>query len=124
MSRPISALCSAIISSSADMPAFFDLEVAERERTGGYPSEFRVDGDAWREGFAALAAAGAELQRHLGRRRQSRSYGGSYEYYKLQLSALYTLTRTWWLQVGGFSTYAGRNALQENGVIFGVWHQF
>ena len=30
----------------------------------------------------------------------------------------------WWLQGGGFSTYAGRNALQENGLIFGLWHQF
>jgi hypothetical protein len=51
-------------------------------------------------------------------------YGGSYDYEKLQLSALYTLAANWWLQGGGFSTYAGRNALQENGVIFGVWHQF
>lgn len=28
----------------ADMPAFFDVEVAERVRTAGAPSEFRVDG--------------------------------------------------------------------------------
>ena len=27
----------------ADLPAFFDLEVAERVRTAGYPSEFRAD---------------------------------------------------------------------------------
>ena len=107
----------------AEMPAFFDVEVAERVRTAGAPSEFRVDGTLgvkvsprWMllvQSFNVVSeGAGAPI------------YGGSYDYEKLQLSALYTLTDTWWLQFGGVSTYAGRNALQENGVIFGVWHQF
>jgi hypothetical protein len=51
-------------------------------------------------------------------------FGGSYAYYKVELSAVYTLTDKWWLQVGAVSTYAGTNSLQENGVILGVWHQF
>ncbi len=107
----------------ADMPAFFDVEVAERVRTAGAPSEFRVDGTVgvkvlprWMllvQSFNVVSeGAGAPI------------YGGSYDYEKLQLSALYTLAANWWLQGGGFSTYAGRNALQENGLIFGVWHQF
>jgi protein XagA len=50
-------------------------------------------------------------------------YGGAYEYFKLQLSAAYELTPAWWVQGGGFTTYAGRNALYENGAIVAVWHQ-
>jgi hypothetical protein len=34
------------------------------------------------------------------------------------------LTDIWSLQFGGYTTYAGRNALQENGVLLGVWRQF
>jgi len=48
----------------------------------------------------------------------------SYEYYKLQLSAVYSLTPAVSLQLGGFTTYAGRNALQENGVLFGAWYRY
>jgi hypothetical protein len=49
---------------------------------------------------------------------------GSYDYYKLQLSAVYVLTPAWSLQGGGFTAFAGRNSLQENGAVFGVWHRF
>jgi hypothetical protein len=108
----------------AEMPAFFDLEVAQRERTDGLPSEFRADATfgvkvlpQWlllAQSFNVISEGAANI-----------SYdGGSYEYYKLQLSAVYSLTPTWELQGGGYTTYAGRNALQENGLIFGVWHQF
>lgn len=106
-----------------DMPAFLDLEMAERVRTAGAPSEFRADATVgvkvlprWlllAQSFNVISeGAGAPI------------FGGSYEYYKVQLSAVYSLTQTWQLQGGGFRTYAGRNALQENGLIFGVWHQF
>jgi hypothetical protein len=106
----------------ADMPAFTDVEVAERAGLGG-PSEFRVDGafglivvPRWLllvQGFNVFSEGSVAAL-----------YGGSYQYYKLQLSAIYALTPTWSLQGGGFSTYAGRNALQENGMLLGVWHQF
>ena len=51
-------------------------------------------------------------------------YGGSYDYFKAQLSAVYALTPTWSVQGGAVTTYAGRNALQENGGVFGVWYRF
>ena len=106
-----------------DMPGFFDFEVAERWRTDGYPSEFRFDGTA---GFKIFPRWMLLVQSFnvISEGSGLSYFGGSYEYYKLQLSALYTLTDTWWLQFGGFSTYAGRNALQENALIFGVWHAF
>ncbi len=107
-----------------DMPAFFDLEVAQRERTAGLPSEFRADatlGVKVLPQWLLLAQSFNVISEGAGNTLYD---GGSYEYYKLQLSAVYSLTPTWELQGGGYTTYAGRNALQENGLIFGVWHQF
>ena len=48
----------------------------------------------------------------------------SYDYFKLQLSAVYALSPRWSLQAGGYTTYAGRNALQENAIILGTWVKF
>jgi hypothetical protein len=107
-----------------DKPAFFDLEVAQRQRTGGLPSEFRADatfGVTVLPQWLLLAQSFNVISEGAGNTIYD---GGSYEYYKLQLSAVYSITATWELQGGGYITYAGRNALQENGVIFGVWHQF
>jgi len=106
------------------MASFFDLEAAQRVRTGGLPSEFRFD-----------AAFGTYVDPHWLLLVQSFNVvsegagnvdytGGSYDYEKLELSAVYALTPTWALQGGGYVTYAGRNALEENGVILAVWHRF
>jgi hypothetical protein len=107
-----------------NMQAFFDLEVAQRVRTAGYPSEFRADatfGVQVLPQWLLLAQSFNVISEGAG----NTTYDvGSYEYYKLQLSAVYSLTPTWEIQGGGYTTYAGRNALQENGLIFGVWHQF
>jgi hypothetical protein len=48
----------------------------------------------------------------------------NYDYYKFQLSIVYALTPALSLQLGGFTTYAGHNALQENGLIAGAWYRF
>ena len=106
------------------IPGFFDLEAAQRERSGGLPSEFRADATLGLKvlpQWLLLAQSFNVISEGAGNTLYD---GGSYEYYKLQLSAVYSLTPTWELQGGGYTTYAGRNALQENGLIFGVWHQF
>ncbi len=105
------------------LPAFFDFELAERWRTDGYPSEFRFDGTVGVKVFPrwmVLLQSFNVISEGPG----VSYFGGSYAYYKVQLTALYTLADGWWLQFGGVSTYAGWNALQENGVVLGVWHQF
>jgi protein XagA len=105
------------------MPAFTDLQVAERVRTAGAPSEFRVDGTFGVQvlpRWLLLAQSFNVISEGSG----DPIYGGSYDYFKAQLSAVYALTPTWSVQGGAVTTYAGRNALQENGLIFGVWHQF
>jgi protein XagA len=106
----------------ADRPAFFDVEAAERVGFGG-PSEVHIDGTF---GVKVMPRWLLLVQSFnvFSEGTVAPLYGGSYDYFKLQVSAVYTLTSTWWLQGGGFSTYAGSNALQENGVILGVWHQF
>jgi protein XagA len=106
------------------MPAFTDLEVAERARSAGAPSEFRIDGTFGLQvvpQWLLLLQSFNVLSEGAG---NATIFGGSYEYYKAQLSAVYQINPVWSLQAGGFTTYAGRDVVQENGVIFGVWHKF
>jgi hypothetical protein len=104
------------------LPAFVDLEVAQRYRLGGPPDEFRTDitfGIRPAEKWLLLAQSFNVLSEGTG------SWGfGSYAYHKFQLSAVYAVTPTLSLQLGGYSTYWGRNALQENGLVVGAWYKF
>jgi protein XagA len=105
-----------------DLPAFVDLQVAQRFRAGGPPSELRADatfGVQVAPQWLLLAQSFNVVSEGAGN-----APFASYEYYKLQLSAVYSLTKSVSLQLGGFTTYAGRNALQENGMILGVWYKF
>ena len=104
-------------------PAFFDVEIAERLRTAGYPSEFRAEGTL---GLRLLPRWLLLIQSFnvISESSGISIFGGSYDYEKLQLSAVYALTDVWSLQFGGYTTYAGHNALQENGLVSGVWRQF
>jgi hypothetical protein len=106
----------------ADMPAFADVEVAERPGFGG-PSEIHVDGTLGVKVFPRWTLLMQSFN-VFSEGAVGPLYGGSYQYYKLQVSALYSLTPTWSLQGGGFTTYAGYNSLQENGVLLGFWHEF
>jgi hypothetical protein len=104
------------------MPAFIDLEVAQRQRGDGAPNEFRADGTFGVQvspRWTLLAQSFNVISEG-----QVSPIFGSYEYFKLQLSAVYALTATWSLQGGGYTAYAGRNALQESGAVLGVGHRF
>jgi hypothetical protein len=104
------------------LPAFVDLEVAQRYRLGGPPNEFRTDitfGLRPAERWLLLAQSFNVVSEGAG------SWGfGSFAYHKFQLSAVYALTPELSLQFGGYSTYWGRNALQENGLVVGAWYKF
>lgn len=108
--------------SAGSWPAFFDVEFAQRFRAGDPPSEFRAD--------FTLGIRPAPRWQLLAQSFNVISEGAgapefpSYGYHKLQLSAVYEMASTWALQVGGFSTFTGRHALQENGAVFGVTHKF
>jgi hypothetical protein len=104
------------------LPAFVDAEIAQRFRIGGPPDEFRTDltlGVNVTEKWQLLAQSFNVTSEGAG------TWGfGSFGYYKLQLSAVYALTTSLSWQLGGYSTYWGRNALQENGVVVGAWYKF
>lgn len=104
------------------MPAFMDLQFAQRFSIDVPPSEFRGDftfGIRPNERWMLLAQSFNVVSEGAGP-----PIFPSYAYYKLQLSAVYYITPSWAIQMGGFTTYAGRNALQENGGILGVWYKF
>jgi hypothetical protein len=106
----------------ADWPAFVDLQFAQRFRSGERPSEVRID--------AALGVRPAPQWLMLAQLFNVISEGDSpplfpsYDYSKLQLSVVYEVTPHWALQAGGFTTFHGRNALQENGLLAAVWYRF
>jgi protein XagA len=104
------------------LPAFIDMEVAQRYRIGGPPNEFRADvtfGVRPAEKWLLLAQSFNVVSEGAG------TWGfGSFAYHKFQLSAVYALTPALSLQLGGYSTYWGRNALQENGLVVGAWYKF
>jgi hypothetical protein len=103
-------------------PAFVDLQLAQRFRFGDAPDEFRADftfGVRPAPQWLLLAQNFNVFSEGAG------AFGfDSYRYHKLQLSAVYEITPAWALQAGGFTTFAGRNALQENGLILGAGYRF
>jgi protein XagA len=104
------------------LPSFVDVEIAQRFRIGGPPDEFRTDitfGVHATDQWLLLAQSFNVTSEGAG------TWGfGSFGYYKLQLSAVYAVTTSVSLQLGGYSTYWGRNALQENGLVVGAWYKF
>jgi hypothetical protein len=100
-------------------PTFVDMQMAQRFRTGGAPDEFRADftfGVRPDPRWMFLAQSFNVVSEGAG------TWGlPSYDYFKFQLSAVYQVTPAISLQLGGFTAYAGRNALQENGAVMGVW---
>jgi hypothetical protein len=104
------------------MPSFVGVELAQRFRIGGPPDEFRTDitfGVNVTDRWLMLAQSFNVISEGAG------TWGfGSFAYHKLQLSAVYALTPRLSLQLGGYSTYWGRNALQENALVTGVWARF
>lgn len=104
------------------MPSFVDVQVAQRFRLGGAPDEFRTDvtfGIRPIDKWLLLAQSFNVISEGAG------TWGfGSFAYHKFQLSAVYELTPALSLQLGGYSTYWGRNALQENGLVVGAWYKF
>ncbi len=104
------------------LPAFVNFEAAHRFRAGEPPNEFRLD--------ATFAIQPAPRWWLLTQSFNviSEGEGGpqfpSYDYSKLQLSAVYELSKLWSVQFGGYATVSGRNALKENGLVFGLWRKF
>jgi hypothetical protein len=103
-------------------PTFIDVQLAQRFRLGGPPDEFRADvtlGTRPLERWLLLLQSFNVISEGAGTLGFS-----SYAYHKFQVSAVYAVTPALSLQVGGFTTYAGHNALQENGIVLSGWYKF
>jgi protein XagA len=104
------------------LPAFADIQLAQRFRTGGPPSEARLD--------LTLGVRAAEQWLLLLQQFNVISEGAgsvpftSNNYHKLQFSVIYDFAPRWSVQGSAFTTFAGRNALQENGALTGLWYRF
>jgi protein XagA len=103
-------------------PTFVDVQLAQRFRYNGPPDEFRADftvGIEPHKRWLLLAQSFNVVSEGAG------TWGlPSFNYHKAQLSAVYFVTPAVSVQLGGYTTYAGRNALQENGVVLSGWYKF
>lgn len=99
-----------------------DLQIAQRWTTGGRPNETPIDVTAmydvgWKsqvllQSFNAIAqGSGAPSFSH-------------YRYHKVALSVLRPVWGRTSLQIGGFVSPAGQNALEERGFFLGLWTRF
>jgi hypothetical protein len=105
------------------LASFINLEIAERFRFGDPPHEFRFDatfGVRLNPQWQLLAQTFSVFSEGAG----NGPLFPSYDYHKLQLSAVYNLTPKLAIQVGGFTTFSGRNALQENGLVTALAYKF
>lgn len=103
-------------------PAFVDLQVAQRLRGGGPADEARFDttfGVRPTTQWLLLAQVFNVWSEGAGN-----ALFPATHYHKAQLSLAYSLMPDWWIQAGAFTTFAGRNALQENGLIVGFGCRF
>lgn len=102
------------------MPAFLDLEAAQRLREGNAPDEIHIDatlGLRFAADWQVLLQSFNVISEGEGR---DPGFGVSYAYYKVQVGALHDLTPSLSLMLAGFSTVYARNALQETGILGGV----
>lgn len=109
--------------SVSGLPAYVDFQVAQRFRFGDSPDEFRFDatfGLYVAPKWLLLAQSFNVFSEGAG----SSVLFPAYDYEKLQLSIIYSVTSSLALQFGGFTTFSGRNALQENGLLTGIWYKF
>jgi hypothetical protein len=103
-------------------PTFIDVQLAQRFRLGGPPDEFRADVTL---GTRPLPRWLLLLQSFNVISEGAGALGfTSYNYEKVQLSAVYSVTPAMSVQLGGFTTFSGRNALQENGFVLSGWYKF
>jgi hypothetical protein len=104
------------------LPVFVDVQLAQRLRAGGPPSEARMDftfGIRPAQQWLLLMQQFNVISEGSGQAPFTANH-----YHKLQMSVVYDLAPQWSVQGGAFTTFAGRNALQENGLITGLWYRF
>ncbi|MBA4791807.1 MAG: hypothetical protein H2042_19055 [Rhizobiales bacterium] len=99
------------------LPAFLDIEAAQRMREGAPPDEFRFDatlGVRVAPDWLLLAQSFNVISEGAG---QGPVFDVSYAYYKVQLGGMYDVTPHLSFMLAGVTTWYARNAIQENGIV-------
>ena len=103
-------------------PGCFDVQVAQRWTTGKRPDETPVD-------LTLIYGVGWGTQLFLQNFNVITEGSGQppfayYRYHKLALSAVHPLWGVFSVQLGGFVSPAGQNALREQGLFAAIWAKF
>ena len=104
--------------------AFFDLELAQRQRFGPPPSEVRIDATLGVEvlpGWQLLVQSFNVMSEGAG---EGPDFDLSYDYYKAQAGVLVTMDAHLTLEAAAFTTYLARNFPQENGIVLAARYRF
>ncbi|MFG1420424.1 hypothetical protein [Roseixanthobacter liquoris] len=106
------------------LPAFLDLELAQRLRFGAPPDEWRADatlGVRIAPRWLVLAQSFNVMSEGAG---EAPYFDASYEYYKLQVGVMYDVSESFAVQASVVTTYFARNALQENGLVLAALYRY
>ncbi|WP_156922225.1 hypothetical protein [Azorhizobium doebereinerae] len=106
------------------LPAFLDLQLAQRQRLGDPPDELRFDATLGAEvapGWLLLAQSFNVLSEGAG---EGPDFDLSYDYYKAQIATLVEVDGHLSVGVAAFTTYLARNFPQENGLVFAARYRF
>lgn len=107
--------------SVAGLPAFVDVEPGARVHAGQLPTEARLDLAFGIRPTPRLLVLVQDFSSYAPR---AAGFAERTAYNKLQASLVYDLSATWSVQVGGFRTVAGRNAVRETGPLAAAWYRF
>ncbi len=104
----------------ADRPAFVEAQIGYRHGLPGQAREWRADVSfGWRPADRWLLLSQLFLAHGLcGKPGMGRSRA------KAQVSVVHEVTASWAVQVGFFTTLAGRQTAMESGFVAGIWRQF
>ena len=103
-----------------DKPGFFDAQIGARHFAGALRNEMRAD---FTLGYTILPQL-MLLAQNFNSYAPARGALPKSNSHKLQGSAVYQVNQKWSVQLGAFSTLAGRSIAQERGLITGLWYKF
>lgn len=105
-------------------PAFLDLQLAQRQRWGDPPDEFRLDftlGAEVAPGWQVMVQSFNVVSEGAG---AGPDFDLSYEYYKAQLATLVAIDARTRVGLAAFTTVMARNFPQENGLVVSASYRF
>lgn len=104
----------------AGLPGFADVQLAYRFAAPGTPSEIRLDATLGAQPSPTVTLLAQSFAAY------AVGQGGLPASWRIKAkgSVVWQFSDNWFVQLGAFSTLAGRNAAQENGGTLSLWRRF